>query len=127
MDDDTRRSVGMEVRRAVLGSDYVDRAVARTTPLTADLQDLITRYAWGEIWNRPGLDRRTRSCVTISVLTALGRQEELALHIRAGLNNGLSKQEIVELLLHTAVYAGIPAANTGFRIASDILEESAGE
>jgi 3-oxoadipate enol-lactonase/4-carboxymuconolactone decarboxylase len=114
---------GMEVRRAVLGDEHVDRAIARTTDFTADFQDLITRYAWGEIWTRPGLDRRTRSCITLTALVAGGREHELAMHIRAALRNGLTPEEIKEVLLQTAVYCGVPAANSAFAIAQDVLAE----
>jgi 3-oxoadipate enol-lactonase/4-carboxymuconolactone decarboxylase len=116
-------SPGMSVRRAVLGDEHVDRAVANTTRFTADFQDLITRYAWGEIWTRPGLDRRSRSLITLTALVALGHQEELAMHVRAARRNGLSTGEIKELLLQTAVYCGVPAANTAFRIAQRVLAE----
>jgi 3-oxoadipate enol-lactonase/4-carboxymuconolactone decarboxylase len=114
---------GMAVRRAVLGDAHVDRAAARTTPFTAAFQDLITRYAWGGVWTRPGLDRRTRSAITLAVLTALGREGELAMHVRAARRNGLSEEEIAEVLLHTAIYAGVPAANSAFQIAERALEE----
>lgn len=114
-------SAGTRVRRAVLGDEHVDRAVARTTPFTADFQDFITRYAWGEIWTRPGLDRRTRSCVTLTALVAGGHHDELALHVRAALANGLTADEIKEVLLQTAVYCGVPAANTAFAIAQRVL------
>ena len=114
---------GMEVRRAVLGDAHVDRAIARTTDFTADFQDLITRYAWGEIWARPGLDRRTRSCITLTALVAGGHEHELAMHIRAALRNGLTPEEIKEVLLQTAVYCGVPAANAAFAIAQEILAE----
>ncbi len=114
---------GMEVRRAVLGDEHVDRAIARTTDFTGDFQDLITRYAWGEIWTRPGLDRRTRSCITLTALVAGGREHELAMHIRAGLRNGLTPDEIKEVLLQTAVYCGVPAANSAFAIAQEVLAE----
>jgi len=114
---------GMRTRREVLGDAHVDRAVERTTPFTADFQDLITRYAWGEIWSRPGLDRRVRSCITLTALVALGRHEELALHVRAALRNGLTTDEIKEVLLQTAVYCGVPAANSAFAVAQRVLEE----
>ena len=114
---------GLEVRRAVLGDDHVDRAIARTTPLTAEFQELITRYAWGEIWTRPGLDRRTRSAITLTALIALGRDEELAMHLRAARRNGLTDDEIKEVILQAAVYCGVPAANTAFAIAQRVLEE----
>ena len=114
---------GMKVRREVLGDEHVDRAVAGTTWFTADFQDLITRYAWGEIWARPGLDRRTRSCITLTALVALGRFDELALHVRAARRNGLSTEEIAEVLLQTAVYCGVPAANSAFNVFQRVLEE----
>ncbi|MEO5873553.1 MAG: 4-carboxymuconolactone decarboxylase, partial [Streptosporangiaceae bacterium] len=114
---------GMAVRRAVLGDAHVDRAVAATTAFTADFQDFITRYAWGEIWTRPGLDRRTRSCVTLTALVAHGQHAELALHLRAALTNGLTPEEIKEVLLQTAVYCGVPAANAAFAIAQQVLAE----
>jgi 4-carboxymuconolactone decarboxylase len=121
MDDQRRRDQGMSVRRAVLGDPHVDRATAAATGFTADFQDLITRYAWGEIWARPGLDRRTRSCITLAMLAALGHDEELAMHVRAALRNGLSAAEINEVLLQVAVYAGVPAANRAFRVAQRVL------
>ena len=114
---------GMEVRRAVLGDAHVDRAIARTNDFTADFQDLITRYAWGEIWSRPGLDRRMRSAITLTALVALNRPEELAMHLRAALRNGLTPDEIKEILLQSAVYCGVPAANSAFAIAQEVLEE----
>jgi 4-carboxymuconolactone decarboxylase len=122
-----RHAEGMEVRRAVLGDAHVDRAVANTTEFTAPFQDFITRYAWGDVWTRPGLDRRTRSVVTLTVLTALGHENELAMHVRAAVRNGLSADEIGEVLLHTAIYAGVPAANTAFAIAQRVLAEIAAE
>jgi 3-oxoadipate enol-lactonase/4-carboxymuconolactone decarboxylase len=121
--DPTRHAAGMTVRRAVLGDAHVDRATANTTPFTADFQDFITRYAWGEIWSRPGLDRRTRSCITMTALVAHGHWEELAMHVRAALRNGLTPQEIAEVLLHVAVYCGVPAANAAFGIAQRTLRE----
>ena len=114
---------GMAVRREVLGDAHVDRAVAATTPFTAPFQELITRYAWGEVWSRPGLDRRTRSCVTLAMLVALRCEDELAMHVRAALRNGLRPEEIQEVLLHAAVYAGVPAANAAFAIAQRVLRE----
>jgi 4-carboxymuconolactone decarboxylase len=113
---------GTEVRRAVLGDEHVDRAVERTTDFTREFQDLLTRYAWGEIWTRPGLTRKMRSCITITALVALGRDEELALHIRAARRNGLTRDEIKEVLLHSAIYCGIPAANAAFAVAERALE-----
>jgi 4-carboxymuconolactone decarboxylase len=121
MTDPERAREGMSVRRAVLGDDHVDRAAAGTTPFTADFQDLITRYAWGEIWARPGLDRKTRSCITLAMLVALGRDHELAMHVRAALRNGLSPAQIQEVLLQVAVYAGVPAANRAFAVAQAVL------
>jgi 4-carboxymuconolactone decarboxylase len=123
MDDQRRRDLGMTTRRAVLGDAHVDRATAATTGFTADFQDLITRYAWGEIWSRPGLDRRTRSCITLAVLAALSHDEELAMHVRAALGNGLSADDIKEVLLQVAVYAGVPAANRAFRVAQRVLDD----
>ncbi|WP_307873278.1 bifunctional 3-oxoadipate enol-lactonase/4-carboxymuconolactone decarboxylase PcaDC [Paractinoplanes tereljensis] len=117
------RDAGMQVRRAVLGDAHVDRAVAGTTEFTRDFQELITAYAWGEIWTRPGLDRRSRSMITMTALVALGHHEELAMHVRAARTNGLSADEIKEVLLQTAIYCGVPAANTAFRIAQRVLEE----
>jgi 4-carboxymuconolactone decarboxylase len=114
---------GMEVRRAVLGDAHVDRAEASRTPLTDEFQDLITRYAWGEIWTRPGLDRRTRSCITVAMLVALNRNEELALHMRAALTNGVTVDELKEILLQTAIYCGVPAANSAFGVAARVLAE----
>ena len=122
---DPRHRRGMKVRREVLGDAHVDRAIERTTEFTADFQDLITRYAWGEIWARPGLDRRTRSCITLTALVALGRDEELAMHVRAALRNGLTPDEIKEVLLQSAVYCGVPAANSAFAIAQRVLDEVA--
>lgn len=118
------RAAGERVRRAVLGNAHVDRSIARTTTFTAAFQDLITRYAWGEIWTRPGLDRRTRSCVTLTALVAHGHHEELALHIRAALTNGLTPDEIGEVLLQTAVYCGVPAANSAFALAQRVLDDA---
>ena len=114
---------GMRVRREVLGDEHVDRAIESTTEFTADFQDLITRYAWGEIWARPGLDRRTRSAITLTALTALNHHEELAMHVRAALRNGLTADEIKEVLLQSAIYCGVPAANRAFAIAQQVLAE----
>jgi 4-carboxymuconolactone decarboxylase len=118
-----RYEQGMKVRREVLGNEHVDRAIERTTPFTADFQELITRYAWGEIWARPELDRRTRSCITLAILVALGREEELAMHVRAAMRVGLTPDEIKEVLLHSAVYCGVPAANGAFAVAERVLDE----
>jgi 3-oxoadipate enol-lactonase/4-carboxymuconolactone decarboxylase len=120
---DDVRTAGMAVRRAVLGDEHVDRAVAGTTPFTRDFQELITAYAWGEIWTRPGLDRRSRSMITLTALVALGHHEELAMHVRAARTNGLTDDEIMEVLLQSAIYCGVPAANTAFRIAQRVLAE----
>jgi 4-carboxymuconolactone decarboxylase len=119
-----RYDEGMKIRREVLGDEHVDRAVERTSEFTAEFQDLITRYAWGEIWARPGLDRKTRSCMTLVALVAAGRTEELELHVRAALRNGVTPDEIKEVLLHCAVYCGVPAANTAFSIAQRVIEKS---
>ncbi|MFG2095562.1 3-oxoadipate enol-lactonase [Streptomyces sp. NPDC048612] len=123
--DELRRAAGTTVRRAVLGDDHVDRATARTTAFTAPFQDFITHYAWGDIWTRPGLDHRSRSCITLTALVAGGHQEELALHIRAALRNGLTPDEIQEVLLQTAVYCGVPAANTAFAVANRTISDDA--
>jgi 4-carboxymuconolactone decarboxylase len=114
---------GERTRREVLGDEHVDRAQARTTEFTAPFQDFITRYAWGEVWNRPELDRRQRSMITLAALTSLRAENEIELHVRAALRNGLTPAEIREVLLHTAVYAGVPAANAAFTIAQRVLEE----
>jgi 4-carboxymuconolactone decarboxylase len=116
-------SDGERTRREVLGDEHVDRAQARATDFTAPFQEFITRYAWGEVWNRPGLDRRQRSMITLAALTAVRAEGELELHVRAALRNGLTPEEIREVLLHTAVYAGVPAANAAFAIAQRVLEE----
>jgi 4-carboxymuconolactone decarboxylase len=117
----------MEVRREVLGDEHVDGAIEGTTEFTKDFQDLITRYAWGEIWTRPGLDRRMRSAITLTALIAQGHFEELAMHIRAARRNGLSDDEIKEVLLQAAIYCGVPAANRAFAVASRVFEEDAGK
>jgi 3-oxoadipate enol-lactonase/4-carboxymuconolactone decarboxylase len=124
----TKYDEGMEVRREVLGREHVDRATAGATDFTRAFQELITEYAWGSIWTRPGLDRRSRSLITLTALVARGHHEELALHLRAALRNGLTVDEIKETLLQTAIYCGVPDANTAFRIAQDVLAgESEGE
>jgi 4-carboxymuconolactone decarboxylase len=120
MTDDTFER-GMVVRREVLGDQHVDRAMAAATDLTADFQRLITRYAWGEIWARPGLDRRIRSCITVAMLVALNRSEELEMHLGAAIANGLTRAEIQEVLLQTVIYCGMPAANAAFAIAQRVL------
>jgi len=114
---------GMRVRREVLGDEHVDRAVERTSELTRDYQDLITRYVWGEIWTRPALDRKMRSAITMTALVALGHFEELAMHVRAARRNGMTDEEIKEVLLQCAVYCGVPAANHAFAVAQRVLED----
>lgn len=121
MDEEQRHAAGMQARRAVLGDEHVDRAVAATTPFTADFQDLITRYAWGEIWTRPGLDRRTRSCLTLAMLATLGHDREFSMHVRSALRNGVTVDEIGEVLLQVAIYAGVPVANRAFALAQETL------
>jgi 4-carboxymuconolactone decarboxylase len=123
MDDVERGVQGMRVRREVLGDDHVDRAVAATTEFTEPFQDFITRYAWGEIWSRPGLSRAERSLITVAMLAALGREHELAMHVKAAVRNGLTAEQIREVLLQVAVYAGVPAANRAFPIAQRALAE----
>jgi 4-carboxymuconolactone decarboxylase len=122
MTDETYEQ-GMRVRREVLGDEHVERALDQGTEFTAAFQEFITRHAWGGVWTRPGLDRRTRSIITLAVLAALGREQELALHVRAALRNGLSQEEIAEVFIHTAVYAGVPAANAAFATAQRVLSE----
>ena len=123
---DDRYERGIGVRREVLGDAHVDAAVAGGSPLTADFQELITRYAWGEVWARPGLDRRTRSCITLTALVAAGHDHELALHLRAARRNGLTWDEIKEVLLQAAIYCGVPAANSAFGVAQRVQEEEGG-
>jgi 4-carboxymuconolactone decarboxylase len=115
---------GLRVRREVLGDEHVDRAIAGTTPFTEPFQGHLTRRAWGDVWARPGLDRRTRSAITIAALVALRAEGELALHVRAALRNGLTPDEISEVLLHTSLYAGLPAANAAYRIAQAVIDET---
>ena len=124
MNDAERKAQGMTVRRQVLGDAHVDRATAGATPLTEPFQDFITRYAWGEVWSRPGLSRAERSMITLTALVTLRQEEELALHLRAALRNGVTPDQIREVLLHTAVYAGVPAANRAFAIARRVLAEA---
>ena len=123
MTTDETHERGMQVRREVLGDDYVDASIERTTPFTADFQDLITRYAWGETWTRPGLDRKTRSCITLTALMARGLPEELGLHVRGALRNGLTEEEIKEVFLHGAIYCGAPAARAAFAVAQRAIAE----
>jgi len=125
MDDAERTRRGMTVRREVLGDEHVDRAVAATTSFTEPFQDFITRYAWGEIWSRPGLSRAERSIVTLAVLAALHHENELAMHVKAALGNGLQPEQISEVLLQVALYAGVPAANRAFAVAQRVLSEAA--
>ena len=122
MSDDAHER-GMRNRREVLGDEHVDAAIERTSDFTADFQDFITRYAWGEVWDRPGLDRRTRSAITLTALIAVGRFDELEMHVRAALRNGLSEDEIKEVLLQSAIYCWVPAANSAFAVAQKVLEE----
>ena len=122
MDDEKRHEQGMRIRRAVLGEDHVRRAQAGADDFNADFQDLITRYAWGEIWTRPGLPRHTRSLLTIVMMVATNREEELKLHLRAAANNGVTRDEIKEALLQTAIYCGVPAANGAFRLAQEVFD-----
>ena len=123
MDERERHAKGMEVRRAVLGSAHVDRAEARRNAFNDEFQDLITRYAWGEIWTRPGLPRHTRSLLTIGLMIALNREGEFKLHVRAASNNGVTRDEIKEVILQCAIYAGVPAANHAFHVAQQVFEE----
>jgi 4-carboxymuconolactone decarboxylase len=123
MTDDEQYEQGMRVRREVLGDEHVDRAIANTTDFTASFQEFITRYAWGGAWSRDVLDRKTRSVITLTALTALGRENEIAMHVRAALRNGLTKEEIAEVFIHTAVYAGVPVANSAFAIAQGVFDE----
>jgi 4-carboxymuconolactone decarboxylase len=120
------REQGMKTRREVLGDAHVDRAVENTTPFTEPFQDFITRYAWGEIWSRPGLERKTRSAITLAALVALRAENEIAMHVRAARRNGMTPEEICEVILHTAIYAGLPAANGAFAIANEVLQEEEG-
>jgi 4-carboxymuconolactone decarboxylase len=123
MDDRTRRDAGMTVRRAVLGDAHVDKAQAAANAFNAEFQHLITRYAWGEIWTRPGLSRSTRSLLVIAMMVALNRADELRLHLRAAANNGVTRDEIKEVLLQCAIYCGVPAANSAFDIAQGVFDE----
>ncbi|MGB7437185.1 MAG: 4-carboxymuconolactone decarboxylase [Candidatus Acidiferrum sp.] len=123
MDERKRYAKGMKVRRAVLGDAHVDRAQASENSFNSDFQNLITRYAWGEIWTRPGLPRKTRSMITIAMMVALHRTDELRMHLRAAANNGVTRSDIREVLLQTAIYCGVPAANTAFHIAEEVLDE----
>jgi 4-carboxymuconolactone decarboxylase len=124
MNERERHSKGMKVRKQVLGKAHVDRAEARKSTFNKPFQDLITRYAWGEIWTRPGLPKKTRSMLTIAMMVALNRTDELKLHLRASVNTGVSREEIQEVLLQTAIYCGVPAANHAFQIAEEVFAES---
>ncbi|TDG06118.1 4-carboxymuconolactone decarboxylase [Paraburkholderia guartelaensis] len=127
MNDEDRYEAGMKVRRAVLGDTHVDRSLANRTEVTEEFQNFISRYAWGEIWTRDGLPRHTRSLLTIAMMVALNRSEELALHLRAARNNGVTRDEIKEVLLQTAIYCGVPAANSAFHLADRIFREQDAE
>jgi 4-carboxymuconolactone decarboxylase len=127
MNDTTRYQQGMKVRRAVLGDEHVDRAVATTTDFNRDFQDFITRNAWGEIWTRPGLPRHTRSLLTLAMMVALNRGDEFRLHVKAAFNNGVTRDQIKEVLLQSAIYCGVPAANSAFHIAADVFKEMDGK
>ncbi len=126
-DDSQRYEQGMKIRRAVLGDEHVDRAVAATTDFNRDFQDYITRNAWGEIWARPGLSRDTRSLLTLAMMIALNRGEELRMHLKAAFNNGVTREQIKEVLLHSAIYCGVPAANSAFKTAAEVFEEMDGK
>lgn len=123
MDDRERHAAGMKIRREVLGSAHVDKAEAAKTPFSEPFQDFITRYAWGEIWTRPGLPRQTRSLITLAMMVALNRGDEFRMHVRAALNNKVSREEIREMLLQSAIYCGLPAANAAFHIAQEVFAE----
>jgi len=123
MDDHERYAQGMAVRRTVLGDAHVERTLARRNDFNADFQDFITRYAWGEVWSRPGLDRHTRSLLTLALMVALNRGDEFKMHVRAALGNGVTRDEINEVLLHSAIYAGVPAANSAYHLAEEVFAE----
>lgn len=123
MDETQRHEQGMKVRRAVLGDEHVDRSLKNRNEFNADFQDLITRYAWGEIWSRPGLPRHTRSLLTLAMMVALNRPDELRMHLRAAFNNGVKREEIQEVLLQSAIYCGVPAANSAFHLAEEVFAQ----
>lgn len=123
MKDEEHYQQGMEVRRAVLGDSHVDRTLSQLTPLNDEFQNFITRYAWGEIWTRPGLERHTRSMITIAMLIALNREAELKMHLRAAFNNGVTRDELKELIMHSALYCGLPAANATMHLAQQVFDE----
>ncbi|CAI1597518.1 4-carboxymuconolactone decarboxylase [Serratia plymuthica] len=127
MNDEQRYQQGMEVRRAVLGDAHVDRSLDRLSPLNEEFQHFISRYAWGEIWTRPGLARHTRSLITISMLIALNREAELRMHLKAAANNGVTREEIKEVLMQSALYCGLPAANSAFHLAEEVFAEQDNE
>jgi 4-carboxymuconolactone decarboxylase len=127
MDERERYEKGLSVRRAVLGNAHVDRTIKNRNAFDEDFQDLITRYAWGEIWDRPGLPRHTRSLLTVAMMVALNRSEEFKMHVRAAFNNGVTREEIKEVLLQTAIYCGVPAANSAFHAASEVFKEMDGK
>jgi 4-carboxymuconolactone decarboxylase len=126
-DDSKRYEQGMRIRRAVLGDEHVDRAVATTTDFNRDFQDFITRNAWGDIWARPGLSRHTRSLLTLAMMIALNRDEEFRMHVKAAFNNGVTREEIKEVLLQSAIYCGVPAANSAFHMAAEVFKEMDGK
>jgi 4-carboxymuconolactone decarboxylase len=126
MDDADRYDLGLRTRRSVLGDGYVDRALERRNDFNGEFQDLITRYAWGEIWTRPGLDQRTRRLLVLAMTVALGRQEEFKLHLRAAIEHGVAKDDVKEVLLQAAIYCGVPAANTAFHLAEEVFAMSPG-
>lgn len=123
MDERERYQQGMSMRRAVLGDAHVDRAAKSANAFNEEFQELITRYAWGEIWSRPGLPRKTRSLITVAMMVALNRPDELRLHLRGAMNNGVTREEIKEVLLQTAIYCGVPAANSAFHLAGEVFAE----
>jgi 4-carboxymuconolactone decarboxylase len=123
MDERERFAKGLEVRRAVLGEKHVNRSLEKSDSFTEEFQDLVTRHAWGELWTRPGLPRQTRSLITLAMLIALNRVDEIRLHLRGAINNGVTREEIKELFLHAAVYCGVPAANSAFRAAEEVFAE----
>jgi len=123
MDETERFEAGMKVRRAVLGDAHVDRTLAERSAFNEEFQNLITRHAWGEIWTRPGLPRQTRSLLTLAMMVALNRADEFKLHVRAAFNNGATREQIMEVLLQTAIYCGVPAANTAFQLAEEVFEQ----
>lgn len=123
MNDEEHYQQGMNVRRAVLGDQHVDRTLSQLTPLNEEFQNFITRYAWGDIWTRPGLERHTRSMITIAILIALNREAELKMHLRAAFNNGVTRDELKELIMHSALYCGLPAANATMHLAQQVFDE----